>query len=74
LLEIIEHYWYKYVCRWEASNYEGEQVQNRREGWGEENMGHDTVQETRPDPCSFLTINLRSRGKEMETIEVAENG
>jgi hypothetical protein len=26
LLEIIEHYWYKYVCRWEVSNKEGEQV------------------------------------------------
>lgn len=27
-----------------------EQVQNRREGWGEEKMGNDTVQETRPNP------------------------
>jgi len=36
-------------------------VQNRREGWGEENMGHDTVQETRPDPYSLLDLLSFSR-------------
>lgn len=57
-LEIIRYYWYRYECRWEASNKYGEQVRNRREGWGDEKMGHNIVQETRHDPYFLHSISF----------------